>query len=91
LRYFLGIEVARSKKGILLSQRKYVLDLLLEAGMLGCRSIDSLIDMNTKLLPDQGELSDDAERYRRSVKKLNYLSMTRPHITFAFSVVSQIL
>ena len=48
LKYFLGIEVARSKKGILLLQRKYVLDLLSEAGMLRCRSIDFLMDVNTK-------------------------------------------
>jgi len=56
LKYFLGIEVARSKKGILLLQRKYILDLLSEAEMLECRSIDSPMDMNTKLLVDQGEL-----------------------------------
>ncbi|RVW51817.1 Retrovirus-related Pol polyprotein from transposon TNT 1-94 [Vitis vinifera] len=32
LKYFLGIEVSRSKKGMFLSQRKYVLDLLKETG-----------------------------------------------------------
>jgi len=53
LKYFLGIEVVRSKKDILQSQRKYVLDLLSEVGMLGCRNIVSLMDVNTKLLPDQ--------------------------------------
>ena len=34
LRYFLGIEVARSKKGIVVSQRKYILDSLKETEML---------------------------------------------------------
>lgn len=38
LRYFLGIEVARSKSGIFLSQRNYVLDLRTETGMVGCVS-----------------------------------------------------
>ena len=36
LKYFLGIEVSRSDKGIFLSQRKYALDLLQETGMSAC-------------------------------------------------------
>jgi len=52
LRYFLGIEVARSRRGITLSQRKYVLDILSEACMLGCRDADALIEANVKLLLD---------------------------------------
>jgi len=46
LKYFLGIEVVRSKKSIILSQKKYVLDLLWEARMLRCKSIDFLMDVN---------------------------------------------
>ena len=68
MKYFLGIEVDRSKKSILLSQRKYVLDLLSESGMLRCRSINSPMDVNTKLLPDEGELFKDVGRYKRLVR-----------------------
>ena len=60
--------MARSKKDILLSQRKYVLDLLSEAEMLVCRSIDSLMNVNTKLLLDQGELLEDIGQYMRLVE-----------------------
>ena len=41
LKYFLGMEIARSKKGIVVSQRKYILDLL--TGMLGCKPATKLV------------------------------------------------
>ncbi|CAL8102029.1 unnamed protein product [Prunus armeniaca] len=55
LKYFLGIEVTRSEHGIFLSQRKYVLDLLKEIGMLGCEPIGTPIEQNHGLeeYPDQ--------------------------------------
>ena len=43
LKYFLGIEVSRSNKGIFLSQRKYALDLLQETGMSACQPADTLV------------------------------------------------
>jgi hypothetical protein len=49
LRYFLGIEIARSSKGIVLSQMKYVLDLLTETGMLGCRYIYVIQDQTSHM------------------------------------------
>ncbi|XP_021804231.1 uncharacterized protein LOC110748571 [Prunus avium] len=52
LKYFLGIEVARSKTSIFLFQRKYVMDLLTEIGMLGCKPADTPIEMNDKLCKD---------------------------------------
>ena len=59
--------------------------------MSDCRPIDSPMDPNLKLLPGQGEPLTDPGRYRRLVGKLNYLTITRPDISFSVSVVSQFL
>ena len=83
--------MARSKKRISLSQWKYVLDMLSEAGMFGCKVPDTPMDPGLKLLPDQEKLLEDQGRYRRLVGKLNYLTMTRPDITYLVSVVSQFM
>ena len=63
LRYFLGIEVARSKEGIFVSHRKYVLDLLVETGMLACKPIDTPIEQNHRLCEDIDDTPLDKERY----------------------------
>ncbi|XP_057991650.1 uncharacterized mitochondrial protein AtMg00810-like [Hevea brasiliensis] len=91
LKYFLGIEVMRSKKGIFLSQRKYVLDLLTETGKLGAKPCSAPMTPTLQLLAGDSELFEDPERYRRLVGKLNYLTVTRPDIAYAVSVVSQFM
>ncbi|RVW74296.1 Retrovirus-related Pol polyprotein from transposon RE2 [Vitis vinifera] len=91
LKYFLGIEIAQSNSGVVLSQRKYALDILEETGMLDCKPVDTPMDSNVKLVPGQGEPLGDPGRYRRLVGKLNYLTITRPDISFPVSVVSQFL
>ena len=49
VKYFLGMEIARSREGLFVNQRKYILDLLKETGMLGCRPAETPIDPNVKL------------------------------------------
>ncbi|XP_057991224.1 uncharacterized mitochondrial protein AtMg00810-like [Hevea brasiliensis] len=87
LKYFLGIKVMRSKKGIFLSQRKYVLDLLTETGKLGAKPCSALMTLTLQLLAGDSELFEDPERYRRLVGKLNYLTVTRSDIAYAVSVM----
>ena len=88
LKYFLGMEVARSKTGISISQRKYMLDLLEETGMLDCKPIKTPIEQGGKAKLIEGDTVDKG-RYQQLVGKLIYLSHTRPDITFVVSVVSQ--
>ena len=91
LKYFLGIKVARSNSGLLISQRKYTLDILADTGMLDCKPVDTPMDLNVKLVPGQGEPLRDPWRYQRLVGKLNYLTITWPNISFPVSVVSHFL
>ena len=46
LKYFLGIEVLRSKTGIFIKQRKYILELLAEVGMIDCKPAETPIMTN---------------------------------------------
>ena len=91
LKYFLGMEIARSRKEISVSQRKYVLDLLKKTGMLGCKPADTPIDPTTKLGAKENCAPVDKGRYQRLVGKLIYLSHTRPDIGFSVSMVSQFM
>ena len=90
-RYFLGIAITQFKDGTVLSQRKYVMDILEEIGLLRAKPVKTPMDPNVKLLPDQGEPLSDVGRYRRLVGKLKYLTVTCPDISFAVSVVNQFL
>jgi hypothetical protein len=73
LKYFLGIEVYRSKLGIFLSQRKYVLDLLAKTGMLDCKPVDISIVQNHCLAKYPNQVPTNRERYQKLVGRLIYL------------------
>ena len=49
---FLGIEVVYQKHDLLLSQRKYTLDLLKEIGMLECKPAGTPMEVNVDLWYD---------------------------------------
>ncbi|KAL9251446.1 Retrovirus-related Pol polyprotein from transposon RE1-like protein [Drosera capensis] len=91
LKYFLGIEILRSSRKILICERKYVLDMFSEYGLRGCKPTDSAMVPEVKLMPEDGEPLHDPERYLRLVRKLNYLIVTRPDIAYPVSVVSQFM
>lgn len=91
LKYFLGIEVAHSKKGIFISQQKYVTDLLKETGKIGCKPVSTPIDSNQKLGEAKEEPHVDKKIYQRLVGRLIYLAHTRPDIAYSVSLISQFM
>ncbi|CAH9080282.1 unnamed protein product [Cuscuta europaea] len=91
LKYFLGIEVARSPEGFVLSQRKYTLDILEESGLLAGRPSMFPMEQNLKLRPDDNRPPVDASSYHRLIGRLLYLTVTRPDIVYSVSQLSQFL
>ena len=76
LTYFLGLEV-HSSSGIYVSQQKYVQDLI----ALAC--LQDPLEVNVKFRRDEGDILPNPTLYRQLVGSLNYLTITRPDISFA--------
>jgi len=91
LKYFLGLEVAYSKHGISLCQRKYYLDLLSNSGSINSKPVSTPSDPSIKLHHVSSLPYDDIPSYRRLVGILLYLYTTRPDITFITQQLSQFL
>ncbi|KAA0034860.1 putative mitochondrial protein [Cucumis melo var. makuwa] len=64
LKYFLGMGIARSREGISVSKRKYILDVLTKTGMLECRPTDTPIELNVKLKDTSDKVLIDTEKYQ---------------------------
>lgn len=73
--YFLGMEVARSDSGIIINQRKYVLDQILSIGLQNCHSASTPFPLGIKLSKTKETSLDNPDVYRRLVG--------RPDITYA--------
>ncbi|XP_043717828.1 uncharacterized mitochondrial protein AtMg00810-like [Telopea speciosissima] len=91
LKYFLGIELARSQQGLYLCQRKYTLNILSDSGLTGTRPVDFPMEQNLKLSDSTGSILSDPSPYRRLVGRLIYLTVTRPDIVHTVNILSQFM
>uniref|UniRef100_A0A803QHI8 Reverse transcriptase Ty1/copia-type domain-containing protein n=1 Tax=Cannabis sativa TaxID=3483 RepID=A0A803QHI8_CANSA len=91
LRFFLGLEVGRTSKGISVSQRPFTLQLLKDTDYLGVKLASTPMELNLKLSKDKGELLPDPSVYQSLIGKLLYLTITRPEITYVIGAAVKIL
>ena len=91
MKYFLGIEVIRDASGTVLSQRKYISDIIKDLKLDSSKPVSSPLPKGLGLSTDLGECLDDPEIYRRLIGRLLYLNITRPDISYATQHLSQFL
>lgn len=91
LKYFLGIEMARSSEGMFLCQRKYTLDILSETGLSASKPCDFPMEQNHKLAESTAALFEKLDRYRRLVGRLIYLTITRPELCYSVHTLAQFM
>ncbi|GJX89480.1 ribonuclease H-like domain-containing protein [Tanacetum coccineum] len=81
LNYFLGISVTRDSSGMFLSQKKYAVEILERAGMVQCNPCRTPVDTESKL-GATGDVVSDPTLYRSLAGSLQYLTFTRPNISY---------
>eukprot|EP00257_Ricinus_communis_P016868 XP_015575167.1 uncharacterized protein LOC107261308 [Ricinus communis] len=88
-KYFLGLEIARGSQGTVINQRKYLLDILSDVGLLGAKPATTPLPKGLKLHSASGPLLSEPEKYRRLIGKLLYLNCSRPYIIYSVQQLSQ--
>jgi histone deacetylase 1/2 len=93
LHYFLGMEVKKSSDGLIVSQRKYAEDILKRTNMSNCKPTSMPLSSIERLNAIDGDRlgPEDSTRYRSVVGAMQYLTLTRPDISFAVNKVCQYL
>lgn len=91
IHYFLGVEVTKSPSGLLLSQRRYISDLLQRHAFTEIKPVKTPMSSSATLSLHSTQPEVDAVKYRSIVGALLYVTLTRPYITFAVNKVCQFM
>nr|GEW35027.1 hypothetical protein [Tanacetum cinerariifolium] len=89
LNYFWGIEIVSHVFGILLSQKKSILELLQSAGLSNCNLVSSPMLTSSSLSLDDSTAFFNPVKYRQVVGSLQYVTLSRPDMTFAVNKACQ--
>ena len=90
LNYFLGLEVVYTDHGLFLTQSKYASDILKRANLYDSKPVSTPLAPHVSFTTDGLSFSDPT-LYRSLVGALQYLTITRPDLSYAVNQVSQFL
>ncbi|XP_022001435.1 uncharacterized mitochondrial protein AtMg00810-like [Helianthus annuus] len=88
LNYFLGLEVMHDTEGLFLTQTKYANDILDRAGLLNAKPVATPLSISDTFTTDGTPFSDNT-LYRSLVGALQYLTITRPDLSYAVNKACQ--
>lgn len=83
IKHFLGIKADYNDCGLFLSQTTYAQEIIERAGMAECKPIATPVDLKSKLSSNEGDKVPDPTFYRSLAGALQYLTFTRPDISYA--------
>lgn len=90
LSYFLGLQIQYKENGdIFINQSKHAKDLIDKARMNSCKPTTTTYKPHTQLLATKGTLLSDPNEYRSLVGALQYLTFTRPNLSYTVNVACQ--
>uniref|UniRef100_A0A2N9ELD8 Reverse transcriptase Ty1/copia-type domain-containing protein n=1 Tax=Fagus sylvatica TaxID=28930 RepID=A0A2N9ELD8_FAGSY len=87
----LGFKAHKVDSSMYLSQRRYITDLLRKTNMHEAKPVSSPMASSIVLSQHTGTSLSDPSSYRSVVGSLQYLSLTRPDISFAVNKVCQFM
>ncbi|KAL8120925.1 hypothetical protein AgCh_017922 [Apium graveolens] len=79
------------ESGITLTQAKFTRELLADTGLSSFKTVATPLPLNLKLSADSGDFYADPEFYRTLVGKLNFLTNTRPDLSYSVQTLSQFM
>lgn len=88
---FLGVEAIKEGDNLILTQRKFTIDLLVEFRCDTLSTVSSPLVFGLKLTPQMGQSLSDPKVYKRLIGKLNYLTHTRPDLSLFVQLLSQLM
>ncbi|KAL0285859.1 UNVERIFIED_CONTAM: Retrovirus-related Pol polyprotein from transposon RE2 [Sesamum calycinum] len=87
-KYFLGLEIARTSQGLIVTQTKYVTDLIEDMGLARAKTTTTLLPIGVKFIAEAGGALPNPSQYRRLIGRVLYLGYTRADISHATQQLS---